>query len=467
MKNLAAIVLAAGEGKRMRSRLPKVLHECADLPLVAHVVGVALARKCRQVVVVTSPGGTAVREKLSTLFPKAPLAFVVQPKPLGTADAARVGLSALAPDTRKVMLVYGDVPLLKSETIAKLEQAARRLPLVFATTFVTDPSGYGRVVRGADGEAMRIVEHKDASPAEREIKEINAGVYVADLELLRAGLGKLSRRNAQNEAYLTDIVPLAARRGGVLAMEVFDASEMLGVNTRKELAEAEAIWQQRLVIKHQARGVTFRDPSRVRLGALVELGEDVELGVGVELSGRVVVGPNTRIDGPTVIRDAVIGSDVRIEAFCHIEGARVDKLARVGPFARLRPGTRVCEGAHVGNFVELKKTKLCKGAKANHLTYLGDAEIGPASNIGAGTITCNYDGTNKHKTSVGPRAFIGSNATLVAPLTLGRGVYVAAGSTITSDVPADALAFGRARQSNRAGYAARLRARLAAAKEKT
>ncbi len=458
---IAALVLAAGQGTRMRSRLPKVLHRCVDLPLVAHVVRLALARKCDPIVVVVDPThGAAVEQNLKEFFPNAPLRFAVQQRPLGTGDAARAGLAALPKAVQEVLILYGDVPLLTPKTVARLARAARGRSLALLSARLADPTGYGRVVRNSQNVA-RIVEHKDATDKERAIDEVNAGVYLCKASLLRRGLSRLSANNAQGEIYLTDIVALAAAQRGARAVQVEDAAEVRGVNTRAELAAAEATLRARVIAEHQERGVTFRDPSGAFVGVEVELAPDVEIGVGVQLLGRVKVARGAHILGPTVVKDSVVGADVTVEAFSHIEGARLARGAHVGPFARLRPGAELAEGARVGNFVELKKTRLGRGAKANHLAYLGDAQVGAKSNVGAGTITCNYDGgPHKHATLIGEGSFIGSNSTLVAPLTLGTGTYVAAGSVVTRDVPADALALGRARQVNRDGYASKLRKRI-------
>ncbi len=389
--------------------------------------------------------------------------FAVQEEQLGTGDAARVGLEALGRFQGRILILYGDVPLLTPATVEKLERAAEKAPLAVLTAEVDDPFGYGRVIRAGDGIA-RIVEEKDASAAERAIQEVNAGVYVTTAPLLQKTVQALSRDNAQGELYLTDIVPAAAREGGAVAVKVDDLAEVRGVNTRAELAEAEAALHRRLIAEHQTNGVTFRDPAGTFIGVDVRLEPDVEIGAGVQLYGTVQIGRGTRIEGPSIVRDSVIGPDVEIAAFCHIVGAKVDRGAKVGPFARLRPGADIGEEAHVGNFVEVKKASLGKGAKANHLAYLGDATIGAGANIGAGTITCNYDGVNKNPTHIGERAFVGSNSTLVAPIVIGDGAYIAAGSTVTQEVPKDALAFGRARQSNREGYAVVLRERMQAAK---
>ncbi len=463
-KPTAALILAAGQGKRMRSQLPKVLHRCGELPLVAHVVRLALGAGCSPVVVVVDPQGDAIRVALAELFPGAPLSFAVQERPLGTGDAARAGMSALTSFSGQVLILYGDVPLLTPGTVARLKEQRGSAALAMLTGKVDDPTGYGRVVREG-GKVSRIVEHKDATPAERSINEVNVGVYDIEAGLLRDGLGSLSRNNAQGELYLTDVVALAAKRGEVATLTLDDMGEVRGVNTRAELHAAEEALRRRLIAQHQERGVSFRDVAGTFLGVDVEIEPDAEIGVGVQLWGKTKVGAGARLDGPTVVRDSVIGGRAVVEAFCHLEGASVAPGAHVGPFARLRPGAVLEEGARVGNFVEVKKSRLGKGAKANHLAYIGDAEVGPGANVGAGTITCNYDGVSKHPTHIGAGAFIGSNSTLVAPVRVGDGAYVAAGSTITKEVPKDALAFGRARQETREGMAVRLRERIQKAKK--
>ncbi|MBN1959709.1 MAG: bifunctional UDP-N-acetylglucosamine diphosphorylase/glucosamine-1-phosphate N-acetyltransferase GlmU [Deltaproteobacteria bacterium] len=462
---LAAIILAAGVGKRMRSRLPKVLHSCCGLPLISHAVRLALARKCNPIVVVISPQGEKVKETLIKLFPQTNLKFAVQSKPYGTGDATAVGLEALKNYTGNIFITYGDVPLLTSATVARLERAVKKASLALLTAELADPKGYGRVVRSGT-LAQRIVEDKDANVSEQAICEINAGAYVVNAALLRKALKGLSPSNAQGELYLTDIIPIAAAAGGAVPVKIADFAEACGVNNRAELASAEAVLQQRLIALHQKNGVTFRNPQNTVIGFDVTLAADVEIGVGVQLYGKIKIGRGSRINGPTIIRDTFIAENVQIESFCHIENAHIAAGARIGPFARLRPGADVGADAHVGNFVEIKKASLGKGAKANHFTYLGDTTVGPKVNIGAGTITCNYDGKNKHPTSIGKGAFIGSNSTLVAPLEIGDGAYIAAGSTITQKVPADTLAFGRARQQNREGYANTLRKRIANQKGK-
>lgn len=457
----AALILAAGQGKRMKSRLPKVLHPCVDRPLVAHVVALALARRCNPVVVVVDPtGGKRVREVLVASFPKAPLIFAVQSEPKGTGDAVAAGLKAIPKFKGRLLVLYGDVPLLTPETIGRLDRALTGASLSFVTAKLEDPTGYGRIVR--DGKnVIAVVEHKDASKAQRAIRDINAGVYLCDVALLRKIIGRLGSDNAQGEVYLTDVVAVAAKKQGAIAVNVTDVSEVRGVNTRADLALVEATLRARLIAHHQARGVTFQDPGNTFVGSGVEIAADAFIGVGVQLSGRVKIGRDARIEGPSVIKDATIAPGAMVHSFSHIEGASVGRGASVGPFGRLRPGAVLDEGARIGNFVEMKKARLGKGSKASHLAYLGDAEIGAGVNIGAGTVTCNYDGGPiKHKTRIGAGAFTGSNSTLVAPIDIGAGAYVAAGSTVNKDIPDDALAFGRSRQVNREGYAKLLRRRL-------
>jgi bifunctional UDP-N-acetylglucosamine pyrophosphorylase/glucosamine-1-phosphate N-acetyltransferase len=457
----AAIVLAAGQGKRMQSDLPKVLHACGGLPLICHVVRCALSQGCSPVVVVVSPQTQGpVQETLAAHFPEAPLAYAVQAVPQGTGDAARVGLEQVPEDSGQVVILYGDVPLLQGSTLQRLRKATQKNPLAVLTAQVARPDGYGRIVRDAKGHVACVVEDKDTTPEQRAITEINAGVYWVHTPLLRRALSGLTRNNAQNELYLTDVVAAAAASGGAQAVAVAQPDEVRGVNSRMELGLVEGILRRRLVAAHQARGVSFVDPEHVVLGVDVTLGRDVIIGPGVQLLGQTHIEANVRIEGPSVLIDTHVGTGSVVRSFCHLESAHVGHDANVGPYARLRPAARLEAKARVGNFVEIKNATLHAGAKANHLAYVGDAEVGAGANLGAGTITCNYDGFNKHRTQVGAGAFVGSNSTLVAPVHVGDEAFVAAGSCITDDVPADALAFGRAKQVNREGMAATLRARL-------
>jgi bifunctional UDP-N-acetylglucosamine pyrophosphorylase/glucosamine-1-phosphate N-acetyltransferase len=446
----------------MRSTLPKVLHACAGLPLIVHVVRTALSAGAKPVVVVVSPATQKpVTEALEALCPDAPITYAVQQQPRGTGDAVRAGLLAVPPACSHAVILYGDVPLLQKDNLLALREAAQRAPLALLTAVVPDPTGYGRVVRDATGQAQRIVEHKDASPSERALCEVNVGVYWSDVALLRQAVAGLSTNNAQQELYLTDIVAHARAQGPVQTVAVADIDDMRGVNSRIELGEVERIMRARLVRRHQAQGATFLDPKRAYVGVDVTLGQDVLIGLDVALHGNTVVEDGAVIEGPTVVRDSRIEASAHVHAFCHLERAHVATGAVVGPYARLRPGADVGPKARVGNFVEIKNATLATGAKVNHLAYVGDAQVGAGANLGAGTITCNYDGFHKHRTIIGDGAFIGSNSTLVAPLTIGAQAFVAAGSTITQDVPSEALAFGRARQAIRDGQATVLRARLA------
>ncbi len=456
-----AIILAAGQGKRMRSTLPKVLHPACDLPLVAHVVALAKDVGCSPIVVVVDPmNGKRVEETLRGLFPDTQLTFAVQEKALGTGDAARSALPHIKSD--RVLVLCGDVPLLGKATVEKLMPALQGVELAMLTAKLPDPTGYGRVVRQSDTQ-MRIVEHKDASEKERAIDEVNVAVYLCGMQLMQDTVASLKADNAQAEYYLTDIV---SRAKSVRAVDVADIAEMSGINTQAQLAEVDRMMRDRIVRAWQEKGVRFRDPQSVSITPRASFGEDVVIGPGVQFYGTVKLGNRVVVEGPTVLKDVSIGDGTRIESFCHLESAKVASNVKIGPYARLRPGANLADDVHIGNFVEVKNSNVAKGSKANHLAYLGDADIGAGVNVGAGTITCNYDGTLKHRTTIGGGVFVGSNSTLVAPVSLGEHAYVAAGSTITKDVPADALAFGRARQEVRLGYAKALRERLDAAKAK-
>lgn len=460
----AALILAAGQGTRMQSSLPKVLHEICGLPLICHVVRRAKTLGCSPVVVVVSPQTRPHVEKaLASHFGQGEVTFALQAQPQGTGDAVRAGLTALtAEQASHVVILYGDVPLLTDPTLAQLADAGRKTSLAFLTAKVADPTGYGRVLRNGAGEVTRIVEHKDASESERRVTEVNAGVYFVEQALLRTAISGLNSNNAQNELYLTDVVAHAATLGGAQAVNVENVNEIRGVNSRVELAMAEKLLRFALIRHHQLAGVTFVDEQQVVIGVDVVLGRDVTVGAGVQLMGKTAIGNNVRIEGPSVLRDAIVLEGAVIHAFSHLDQAHVGLSAQVGPYARLRPKAELRARARVGNFVEIKNATLEEGAKVNHLSYVGDAHVGENANVGAGTITCNYDGFRKSRTQIGARAFVGSNSTLIAPLNVGDGAFVAAGSTLTEDVPADALAFGRARQSNREGGARALREKLAA-----
>jgi bifunctional UDP-N-acetylglucosamine pyrophosphorylase/glucosamine-1-phosphate N-acetyltransferase len=440
--SFAAIVLAAGEGTRMRSALPKVLHEVAGRPMIGHVLAALEPLVPAAVVVVVGQDADKVAKAV------APASVAIQHPPRGTGDAVRAARSALQvaiAGVGDVVILFGDAPLLQSETIARLLDRRRNSGAAIAVAAMrpVDPAPYGRLVLGADGMVERIVEAKDANADETAITLCNGGIMAVAAEHLFDLVDRLENINAKREFYLTDIVGIARRRDLAATYVELPADEVLGVNTRAELAAAEALMQGRLRHRAMQEGATLIAPETVFLSADTRLGRDV------------VVEPNV-VFGPGVS----VADNARIRAFSHLDGATVGEGAIVGPYARLRPGAVLERDVHVGNFVEVKATRLGAGAKANHLSYLGDADVGPGTNIGAGTITCNYDGFNKSRTTIGANAFIGSQTALVAPVTVGDGAYVATGSVVTADVPPDALTIARARQVDKPGRAAELRARL-------
>jgi bifunctional UDP-N-acetylglucosamine pyrophosphorylase / glucosamine-1-phosphate N-acetyltransferase len=443
--NFAAIILAAGEGTRMKSALPKVMHPLAGRPMIMHVLATLEPLEPAATVVVIGPH----MESLARLVE--PALSVIQDPPLGTGDAVRIGLNALgprlAPDGKieHVLVLYGDTPLLQTETIARLleEQQTAAAAILLAGMRPADPGPYGRLVSAEDGRILRIVEAVDATPQELAVGLCWPGMMLIQARHASALVEALDRNNAQREFYLTAVVGLANARGLECRAIELPAEELVGVNTRAELAAAEALIQNRLRRQAMSEGVTLVAPETVFLSADTCFGRDV------------VVEPNVFF-GPGV----EIGDGALIRSFSHLERAVVGARAIVGPFARLRPGAVLEDEVHVGNFVEIKEARLGAGAKANHLSYVGDAAVGAGTNIGAGTITCNYDGVNKWRTTIGEGVFIGSDSVLVAPVTVGDGAYIAAGSVITGDVPADALSIARSRQVDKAGRATELRARL-------
>jgi bifunctional UDP-N-acetylglucosamine pyrophosphorylase / glucosamine-1-phosphate N-acetyltransferase len=437
--SVAVVVLAAGAGTRMKSALPKVLHPLAGWPMIRHVLETAARLKPAKVIGVVAPGAKAVQAAF------APHPTVVQAKPLGTGHAAKAALGALKGHRGPVLVVFGDAPLVTAATMRSLlEACAAEKAAVGVLGFrAADPTPYGRLIL-KDGELEKIVESKDAVGAERDVDFCNSGVMCLDGALLPKLLAGIGNDNVKREYYLVDAVAVARGLGHRAIAVEGDEEEFQGINSRSELAVAETSLQWRLRSAALEAGVTMTDPGSVWLAADTKFGTDV------------TIGPNVRF-GPGV----TVASNVEIKAFCDIEGGRIGKGAIVGPFARIRPGSEIAEDVHIGNFVELKATRMGRGAKANHLAYLGDSDVGAGSNIGAGTIAVNYDGYGKHRTVVGPDVFIGSNSSLVAPVTVGRGANVTAGSVITEDVPAGAVAFGRARQVTKKGRAAPLRAKLA------
>ena len=444
---LHVVILAAGEGKRMKSSLPKVLQPVAARPMLAHVVDTARALHPAAIHIVFGHGGAQVRAAFAE---QADLRWAEQARQLGTGHAVQQALPGV-PDDARVLVLYGDVPLITSDTLARLLAAPGALAVLAAEP--ADPTGYGRIVRDAEGNVARIVEQKDASDEERRIGIINTGVIAADADALRGWLAALRNDNAQGEYYLTDVFAQAAAeyRQAEIVM-VAEAIEAEGANDPWQLAQLERAFQLRAVRALCAQGVRFADPSRVDIRGSVRAGSDVEVDVDVVFEGEVVLGDNVRIGPFCRLRDVSLAAGTVVRAHCDLEGARSEGAATIGPFARLRPGTVLADGVHVGNFVEAKNAVMGPGSKANHLTYLGDAAIGSKVNIGAGTITCNYDGVNKSKTTIGDGAFIGSNSSLVAPVEIGAEATIAAGSVITVDAPAGKLTVARSHQHTVDGW---------------
>jgi bifunctional UDP-N-acetylglucosamine pyrophosphorylase / glucosamine-1-phosphate N-acetyltransferase len=449
MTDLALVVLAAGMGTRMKSAMPKVLHKVASRSMLGHVLAAGKGLSPKVTVVVHGPGMDSVRQESLSFIADCKFAEQVERK--GTGHAVSMAKAALTGFNGIVLVLYGDVPLIQTSTLqnllAKIDSAHPMAVLGFEAS---NPHGYGRLIRAGDSVAA-IREQLDASPDEQAIKLCNSGIIAIDAKLLWQLVPKLSDKNAKKELYLTDLVELVVAAKSQVALAICDEDEVAGVNDRIQLSAIEAQFQKRYRALAMLGGATLVDPSSVFLSADTVLGQDV------------VIEPNV-VFGPRV----TVGNGVEILAFSHIEGAVIGEGARIGPYARLRPGAEIGASAHIGNFVEVKKAKIGKGAKANHLSYIGDAIVGAGSNIGAGTITCNYDGYEKHLTEIGEKVFVGSNTALVAPVRIGNGVNIAAGSVITADVPEDALAMSRAKQVNKEGWAKRYRAVKAARKvEKT
>lgn len=462
MADLHVVILAAGKGTRMKSRRPKVLHEAAGRPLIDWVITAARALAPVSVTAVVGHDAERVEGHLADRA----VTTVRQEPQLGTGHALLQTESVLSGCTGTVLLLSGDVPLLAAATLRALVEAhaSAGAAATVATAVLPDPTGYGRIIREG-GEIVRIVEERDASPDERAVHEINSGIYAFDLAPLFPALRAVGTANAQGEYYLPDLVGIlrgAGRTVGTYA--IADPDEMRGVNSRADLAEVAAIARRRTLTALMASGVTIVDPASTYVDADVTVGMDTVLHPGVTLQGRTSIGEECEILPWSRLSDATVGDRVRVLDHSLVDDAAIDHDAVVGPFARLRPRSHVGPSAHVGNFVELKNTTLGEGSKANHLAYLGDATIGSGVNVGAGTITCNYDGAAKHRTTIHDGAFIGSDSTLVAPVEIGAGAYVAAGSSITADVPAGALGVARSRQSNKDGWATRRKAALGAAR---
>jgi bifunctional UDP-N-acetylglucosamine pyrophosphorylase/glucosamine-1-phosphate N-acetyltransferase len=443
---LEIIVLAAGQGKRMRSQLPKILHPLAGRPLLGHVLAAARALSPARTLVVHGHGAEEVR----AAFPDPAVEWVLQGQQLGTGHAVQQAMPRLSAEA-EVLILYGDVPLVRIETLRRLAAAGREGVGVL-TADLEDPAGYGRIVRDAAGRVARIVEHKDASPQELALREINAGFMALPATRLAAWLAKLTNDNAQQEYYLTDVVRLAVGEGVPVTAVKAQAWEVAGVNSRRELAQLERQYQRLQAERLLEAGVTLADPARIDVRGELVCGADVAIDVNCVFEGGVSLGDGVRIGPNCVLRNVSVAAHTEVLAFSHLEDSAVGARCRLGPYARLRPGSSLAEDVHVGNFVEVKASRLGKGSKANHLSYIGDSEVGANVNVGAGTITCNYDGAAKHKTVIEDDCFIGSDATLVAPVRIARGSYIGAGSTISKDTPAGQLTVARARQVSIAAW---------------
>ena len=438
--SLDVVILAAGKGTRMRSVLPKVLHRLAGKPMVRHVLDTAQGLNAERTHVVVGHGAEQVRETLADYR----VHFALQAEQNGTGHAVAQTLDALGEG--RVLVLYGDVPLIRRDTLRQLLAPVDEQHLGLLTVTLDDPGGYGRIVRNEAGDAVAIVEHKEASDAQRAIRECNTGIMAMTTTQLRRWLPRLSADNAQGEYYLTDVIAMAAADGvKVVTAQPARPVEVEGVNDRAQMARLERAYQRDIAESLMAQGVALLDPARLDVRGRLTCGHDVEIDVGCVFEGDVELGEGVRIGPHCVIRDSHIGAETVIEAHSVLEGAVVAGHNRIGPFARLRPGSRLAVGARIGNFVETKNAEVGEGSKINHLSYVGDARLGRDVNVGAGTITCNYDGANKHLTEIGDNAFIGSNTALVAPLSVGREATVGAGSTLTRDVADNALAVSRGR----------------------
>lgn len=445
--SLAVTILAAGKGTRMRSSLPKVLHQLAGRPMLSHVVEAARSLSPEHISIVYGHGGDAVQQAL----PASDIHWAEQAEQLGTGHAVAQSLPLISQD--KVLILYGDVPLIQSDTLTQCLAQVDANNICLITLTMANPQGYGRIVRGVNGAIERIVEQKDATPDELAITEVNTGILACPRDFLATALPQLSSNNAQGEYYLTDVVALAVAQGlGVTNVQPANGWEVDGVNDRVQLARLERIYQRQQAEALMRAGASLADPARVDIRGRVNVGQDVSIDVNVVFEGEISLGENVVIGPNCVLRNASIGAGSHIKANSIIDGATVAEQCDIGPFGRLRPGAQLAQGVKVGNFVEIKKSRVGAGSKVNHLSYIGDALIGADVNIGAGTITCNYDGVNKFTTNIADGCFIGSNTCLVAPVTLAQGVTTGAGSVITKDINAAQLAVARAKQRNIDGW---------------
>jgi bifunctional UDP-N-acetylglucosamine pyrophosphorylase/glucosamine-1-phosphate N-acetyltransferase len=462
-----ALVLAAGQGTRMKSQLPKVLHPLLGRPMLTYPIDAALAAGAARVVCVVGHGAEAVSQMLKERYDERVIT-TLQHKQRGTGDAARCGVEAVPDWDGWVVSLHGDSALITAPALAGLiaQACSHPGPVALLTSSLPDATGYGRILRDENGQIVRVKEQRDCTPQERLVREFNPGVYAFRADFLRSSIAKLTTHNAQGELYLTDLVAMAAADGGAAGL-AWDVDDLHGINDRRELVERERDLARRIAREHMKRGVTIRDPESARIEPSVQIEADVVIEARVELRGNTRVATGVHIDVGCVLTDTVVLAGAQLLPYCVSTQTVIGPETRIGPFSHMRPGTELERGVHVGNFVETKKTRMGEGSKANHLSYLGDGEIGRRVNVGAGTIFCNYDGVNKHTTVIEDGAFIGSDSQLVAPVTVGKNSYVGTGTTVTQDVPEDALAIGRARQVNKPGLAARLRERFKAEKAKS
>ena len=445
--NLHTIILAAGKGTRMHTNLPKVMQPLAGRPMIDHVITTA-GKLTNKISTIIGYKKDVLNEHLSANFKN--VETFVQPELNGTAGAVKAAQKNIL-DDEDVLILYGDVPLISHETLKNALNDNH--DAVILTMIPKDPFGYGRVLKNDSGLATEIIEEKDASPEQKKINEVFTGIMIIKGEMLLSSLDEVNNNNAAGEYYLTDVIKIASKKGVKINPIIVEETEVLGANTKSELHEIENIFREMKSKDLLEQGITLSDASRVDVRGGVSAGKDCSIDVNVILEGEITLGTNVSIGPNCYLKDVVISDNVFIEAFSHIVSTQIGADCNIGPYARLREGTVLEDQAKIGNFVETKKTKIGKGSKANHLAYLGDAEVGEDSNIGAGTITCNYDGTNKHKTKIGNKTFVGTNSSLVAPLNIGNNSYIGAGSVITKDVEDDALAVARGKQSNKSGWA--------------
>jgi bifunctional UDP-N-acetylglucosamine pyrophosphorylase / glucosamine-1-phosphate N-acetyltransferase len=459
MNDIGVIVLAAGQGTRMKSDIPKVLHRLGGTPLILHALRAAQQLEASRIAVIVGHGAAAVQQAYSG----DDLCWVIQEKQLGTAHAVLCAEPTFHGFTGNILILSGDVPLIRKNTLKRLidHHRGQQAAVTLLTAKLEDPKGYGRIVRDDKQRIIRTIEEKDASDAQKQIREVNAGIYVAAAPFLFTALSRVSDQNRQREYYLPDIVAIALSEGRTAAnLQVDDPREMMGINTREELARMEKSLQEEINRKWMSQGVTLKDPTTTYIEEGASIGKDTVIGPNTHLCGTTVIGERCRIDGSAYLTDAHLGDEVHLRFSVVLTTCRVANGAVIGPFAHLRPGTELGRDVHIGNFVEAKEAKLGDGTKANHLTYLGDVTIGRDSNIGAGTITCNYDGFQKYKSKIGDRVQVGSDSTLVAPISLGDDVYVATATTVRHDVPDGALVFNDRHERLREGWTEQKRIKM-------